>query len=70
MNSTTSDGRYVRWIEWLTAPSPSQAVNSGAAVTVDYTPGTNPIKDLWGNEATPGVRNDTAASTDATLSVR
>ena len=50
----------------------SQAVNSGDAVTVDYTPGINPIKDLWGNEAIAvngrAVRNDTAASTDATLS--
>ena len=49
----------------------SQAVNSGDAVTVGYNPGTNPIKDLWGNEAIAvngrAVRNDTAASTDATL---
>ena len=50
----------------------SQAVQSGDVVTIDYTPGANPIKDLWGNEAiavnSRAVRNDTAASSDATLS--
>ena len=50
----------------------SQAVQFADAVTIDYTPGTNPIKDLWGNEAiavsSRAVRNDTAAATDATLS--
>ena len=51
----------------------SQAVHSSDIVTIDYTPGTNPIKDLWGNEAVAvsnrAVRNDTAAgANDATLS--
>ena len=50
----------------------SQAVQSGDVITVDYTPGANPIKDLWGNEAIAvnarAVQNDTAASSDATLS--
>ena len=49
----------------------SEAVRSGDGVTIDYTPGANPIEDLWGNEAIAvngrAVRNDTAASTDATL---
>ena len=47
-------------------------VSSRDVVTLDYTPGTNPIKDLWGNEAVAlhdrAVRNDTPTSTDATLS--
>ena len=50
----------------------SEAVRSGDGVMIDYTPGANPIEDLWGNEAIAvngrAVRNDTAASTDATLS--
>ena len=50
----------------------SQAVQFADAVTMDYTPGTNPIKDLWGNEAiavsSRAVRNDTPAGRDATLS--
>ena len=50
----------------------AQAVHSGDIVTIDYTPGATPIRDLWGNEAIAvdnrAVRNDTAASTDATLS--
>ena len=49
----------------------SEAVRNDDVVTIDYTPGANPIKDLWGNEVIAldgrAVRNDTAASTDATL---
>ena len=50
----------------------SEAVRHGDTVTLGYTPGTSPIQDLWGNDAAAidgrAVRNDTAGSSDATLS--
>ena len=47
----------------------SEAVQSDDIVTIDYTPGANPIKDLWGNKAiavnSRAVRNDTTTTNTA-----
>ena len=49
------------------------AVRSGDTVTVDYTPGTDPVEDLAANPAAAlddqAATNNTAAATDATLDV-
>ena len=48
----------------------SEAVQSDDIVTIDYTPGANPIKDLWGNKAiavnSRAVRNDTTNTPQVT----